>query len=83
LGLDLAWRILDRLEHPAGLSFIQEPQLRDILDRRNQGFYGHGNRSADPRDVEQLESGLRGLFKAHYPAAAAWPTAYRLTSLLP
>jgi hypothetical protein len=81
LGLDLAWRLLAALGHSAGASFVANGRLRGLLDKRNEGFYGHGDRSASRDEVERLRTELRSLLETHYPVAAVWSAASRPATL--
>jgi hypothetical protein len=81
LTLDLSWRLLAAADHASGLAYDQKPELSAVLDRRNLGLYGHGNRSATAEDLQLVRIGLTELFAAHYPVAN-WSGALRLRSLI-
>lgn len=81
LGLDLAWRLLAALDHPAGRAYQANGRLRDLLDKRNEGFYGHGSRSVSRHEVETAKAELRRILESVYPAAAVWSASGRLQRL--
>jgi hypothetical protein len=81
LGLDLAWRLLAALDHPAGHASLSNDKLRELLGKRNEGFYGHGSRSVSRQEVGFLKSEIRRLLESVYPVASAWGVAGRLQRL--
>ena len=83
LTLRRSWETLAAAGDAMARDFLDDRKLQTALQRRNEGFYGHGQTSTDGTQSESVVASLRKLLREHLPAAeACWNAEKQPRSLI-